>query len=330
MKFNNEQLLILENLDVAYDEYIRTRRQRSEVASSLTWKAIAGKDYLYRVTPLSRTSKSLGPRSAKTEQYFAEYMERRQVLTERQARLEARMRALSPLYRASRMPLIAADAGKLLREADVRGLLGDALLVIGTNTMAAYELEAQHRFATGLDATQDCDLSWTADRRTTLALHQRFTSPLNELFKAVDQTYTINLERTFQFRNADAYEVEILAAPSRLEAYPAGEQLRPLSLPSQEWLTRGKYVDQVVVDRGGMAARIVAPDPRWMALHKLWLSAQSDRNPLKKAKDHAQGIALSRAILTDLPHYPVDEAFLSSVDSPLKPFIPNAWKNAAA
>ncbi len=33
---------------------------------------------------------------------------------------------------------------------------------------------------------------------------------------------------------------------------------------------------------------MVCPDPRAFALHKIWMNAQPDRNPLKKQRDHNQ------------------------------------------
>src|SRR3546814_3951594 len=93
-------------------------------------------------------------------------------------------------------------------------------------------------------------------------------------------------------RNARAYEVELLVAPSRAETLSDRDQPRPIPLEEQEWLLLGRPVDQVVGCRDGSPARIVAPDPRWFALHKLWMSEQAKRNPLKRPKDRKQGLAL--------------------------------------
>jgi hypothetical protein len=52
-------------------------------------------------------------------------------------------------------------------------LLGSSLMVVGTNAMAVYEIEARIRFATaaGVDSTLDFDMTWVAAeaRQTTLA-----------------------------------------------------------------------------------------------------------------------------------------------------------------
>jgi hypothetical protein len=99
------------------------------------------------------------------------------------------------------------------------------------------------------------------------------------------------------------------------------ERPLPIPLPEQEWLLPGRRVDQVVPCRDGSAARLVVPDPRWFALHKLWLAKKPARNPLKRGKDRAQGIALLDAVAAAMPHYPLDADFVRSLPEALAP----AW-----
>src|SRR3546814_17576690 len=44
------------------------------------------------------------------------------------------------------------------------------------------------------------------------------------MLKALDPTFTINSERDFQARNAKAYEVELLVAPSRVATLGSKDQ----------------------------------------------------------------------------------------------------------
>ena len=73
------------------------------------------------------------------------------------------------MYRSLRLPRISSAAADLLREFDRHGLLGSGLMVVGTNAMAAYEIEAGLRFATasGVDGTLDFDMTWVAEARQT-------------------------------------------------------------------------------------------------------------------------------------------------------------------
>src|SRR3546814_6900216 len=115
------------------------------------------------------------------------------------------------IYRSLQLPMLDPEAGKILREADRRRLLGSHLMVVGTNAMPAYHIEAGGAIRDVPEETLDFDLAWTA------------VPPADELssvwmlLKAVDRTYTVNTERQFQARNAKAYAVEILAAPSTLD-----------------------------------------------------------------------------------------------------------------
>lgn len=321
MTFHDEQLRVLANLSTAYDSWLMGARLRAQYPHRLVWKTVSGADYLYEVLDGSGNARSMGRRSEATETLFAESDTARSSAKGRISGAETRMAQLWPIYRGLKLPLISEDAGDVLRQADVDGFLGRALVVVGTNTMPAYELEARERFATGLDATQDCDLAWMGDASIAMSISGEIKEPILALLKRVNSSYTVNSERPFQVLNNKAYEVEILLAPSLVSAYPAKEKIRPTPLPEQEWLLLGQRVEQVVFDRSAQPAKIIAPDPRWMALHKLWLADKPRRRLDKKEKDRNQGLALLNAIRCAMPHYPIDESFCESVPAELRRYL---------
>lgn len=217
------------------------------------------------------------------------------------------------LYRALRLPMVPAEAGKILREADRLRFLGNQAMVVGTNALVAYGLEANGFIRDAPDTTLDFDLALTGveadeDRPT-----------LWKVLKEADMTYSVKTERPFQARNAKAYEVEVLSAPSRIGGQVAQDRPRPIPLPEQEWLLNGRPVDRVVGVRDGGAARMVVPDPRWFALQKLWMAEKPQRDPQKKPKDLKQGIALLDAVWLAMRHYPLDNDFYEGLPDQLKP-----------
>lgn len=322
-KINDEQLRILANLESAYDAWLQAQRDLPSLKPWLAWRRSGGREYLYELRTRTGYGRSLGPRSPETEALHETYLARqreRETALERSRSLRDANDQLARQYRALRLPLIDEAAGEVLRAADLRRLLGKTLLVVGTNTMAAYEIEARHRFATGLDATADCDLTW-ADGTAAYAVAGDVSEPIMDMLKDADEMFTVNAEKPWQARNAKGYEVEILLAPSVAAHYPAREPLRPSVLPEQEWLLRGERVSHVVVDRGGTPARIVAPDPRWMALHKLWLADKPGRSRLKVDKDRAQGHALLAAVRAHMPQFPLDDAFARSLPDELRAYL---------
>lgn len=322
MPITPDGLRVLENAAVAYDGWIAARRELDALGPKLAWKTIQGRDYLY-ASYGSSGSKSLGARSPETEALAAADARRRGELESRVATTSERLAVIASEYRAHRLPRVHPMIGAICREADLRGILGSSLLIVGTNAMPVYEIEAQDRFAHGLDSTEDADFAWVRTGHLSLAGDGDGTlrMPFYSLLKAVDSTFTVNLEREFQARNAAQYEVELLVSPSAATTYPPTEPLRPIPLPEQEWLHRGRAVDHVLFDQKNLPARLVVPDPRWMALHKLWLADKPGRNPRKTAKDREQGQRLAAAVVRMMPGFPVDAAFRAEVPEELQRYL---------
>jgi hypothetical protein len=320
--FSDEQLRLLVNLEQQYGVWMDAERLLARLPYGLKWKTISGRDYLYEVSDRNGNGKSRGPRSTENEAIFDTYRQQKDSQGDRRDQSAARLAETCRIYRALRLPLLSSEAATILREADRRSLLESHLIVIGTNAMLAYAVEAGGRLVDAPDETQDFDMAWTARESEAEA------NPVWSMLKAVDKTYTVNTERTFQARNAAAYEVEILVAPSRAGGLGGRDQPRPVSLDEQEWLLEGKTVSHVVVARDGSPARIVAPDPRWFALHKLWMSGQKKRNPLKRSKDARQGTALLDAVSEVMPQFPLDAAFEAQMPPELTRYYAE-WKAAA-
>lgn len=317
--FSDEQARNLINIHQQYEVWRDAERALAEMPYNLRIKEVSGIAYLYELTDREGNMKSLGRLDDKKQAQFDAYKNNKE---EVKARIETSRKALAErtrIYRSLHLPMLDPEAGKILREADRRQLLGSHLMVVGTNAMPAYHIEAGGTIRAVPEETLDFDLAWTAEPPADEI------SSIWMMLKAVDQTYTVNTERPFQARNAKAYEVEILAAPSMIDGIFRKDQPKPIPLPEQEWLLLGRQVDHVVVARDNAPARIVAPDPRYFALHKLWMAEKPGRNPLKQPKDEKQGMLLLDAVAEAMPHYPMDDAFVSNLPSELCRHF-NRWK----
>lgn len=320
--FSDEQLRLLVNLEPQYEVWIEAERALEKLPYGLSWKQVSGKDYLYELIDRNGNAKSRGPRSPETEAFYERSRAKKEEAKNRRDQSWSRLAETGRLYRALRLPMLANEAANILREADRRSLLGSHLMVVGANAMAAYAVEAAGLIVGIPDETQDFDMAWTAQTSTGSNL-------LWTMLKAVDSTYTVNTERTFQARNAQAYEVEILAAPSTIGGMSIKDRPMPVPLDEQEWLLKGKMVSHIVVARDGSPARIVAPDPRWFALQKLWMAEQSKRSSLKRPKDAKQGTLLLSAVAENMPQYPLDAAFEAEIPEILRPYYAK-WKQEKA
>jgi hypothetical protein len=325
IQFNDEQLRVAVNLDQFYRTWIDASRELDRIGPRLQWKEIAGKFYLYRIQDRLGNGTSLGPRSKELDDMFAEYRTRKTAATAAESGAKIRMVESARLYRTLRLGMIASPAARLLQHLDRRGALGSYLMVVGTNAMPAYELEAGVRFAVGMDSTEDFDLAWAGREPMVMAVSD-VSATVFGLLREVDPSYTVNTERTFQARNAGAYEVELLVAPSLSSVVTlAKEPLCPIPLPEQEWLLLGNPVDRIVCGRDATPARIVAPDPRYFGMQKLWLSEKPGRDALKRPKDLRQGVAVLDAVERFMPQYPMDDAFADGLPEELAPLF-DRWK----
>ena len=262
-----------------------------------------------RILRQNRKRQEPGAQDAAPGNRLRDLLEEKANAADRVAKSAATLDQTCRLYRALRLPTIPSQTGAILREADRQGILGRSLLVIGTNAMAAYSLETCGEIRAPFE-TEDFDVTWTSDA-------ERSHSPFWTVLKAVDSTYAVNAERTFQARNAAAYEVELPVAPSRVKGLGKLEKPYPVPLPEQEWLLKGKTVSRVVVAKDGSPARLARPDPRWFALQKLWMSAQPKRNPFKRGKDEIQGMAVLDAVAETMPQFPLDAEFESGIPEEL-------------
>jgi hypothetical protein len=315
--FSDEQLRVLVNLEQRYGGWIEAEQTLFNLPYDLRRKEVGGRSYLYEITGRDGNGRSLGPWSRTNEDRLADFRQRK-------AEAKSRIQASWPevvetcrLYRALRLPMLASEAGAILREADRRRLLGSHLLVVGTNAVVAYSIEAGGLLQLP-DETYDFELTWAAAEREGTEL-------LWNLLKAVDPTFTVNTERTFQARNAKAYEIEILAAPSRAATMFRTDRPQPVPLPEQEWLLLGKPIEHIVGCRDNKPARIIVPDPRYFALQKLWLAKQAKRNPLKRPKDDRQGRVLLTAVSEAMPQYPIDRSFEASLPPELAELL-REWR----
>ena len=81
------------------------------------------------------------------------------------------------------------------------------------------------------------------------------------------------------------------------------DDLSPAEIRNLQWLLSSPKVRQIVIGEDGHPAMIIVPDPRAFAAHKIWLSTQYDRNPLKKNRDKVQALTIFQLVSGFLPQY---------------------------
>ena len=296
---------------------------------SLYWVDKQGADYLHVKNQSTDNGTSIGPRTADTEAQFAAFTQTKTELKSRIESFDAVILERAGLYRRLRLPSLPDRQAEILRKLDIEELLGNDLLVVGTNAFVAYELFIGAKLPTGNEETEDFDLAWCRGSKVSLATllgrdaeHKARTKTLFSVLKSIDSSYRISPRKPYQAVSSDGYEVELLAAPST-HPLPKNEAFDPMaSLVEQEWLLKGVAISVVVATLRGRAAPLVVPDPRWMALHKLWLADKPERRAGKKEKDRRQGNVLLDGVRYFLQaSHPLDIDFVMELPNELRVFF---------
>ncbi len=322
--FSTESQRVRANLEQSYVAWADAKRELDALPASMFWKTVGDVQYLAIKDVSDSNAKTHGRRDAAGEERLALYSQEKDRLTARIRALDAQVSERAGLYRRLRMPSILDRQAEILRRLDIEGLLGTDLMVVGTNAFIAYELACGARFPTGNEETEDFDMAWCRGSGASLASARQgdHRKSLFACLRSLDASYTINPKKPYQAVNQVGYEVELLAAPST-HPLPSEVAFEPMtSLVEQEWLLKGQPISVVVATIKGRACPLYVPDPRWMALHKMWLAEKPERNIAKRGKDQRQGNVLLDAVhyfLADV--YRLDVDFLMALPEELRPYF---------
>jgi hypothetical protein len=292
----------------AFDGFRQVEEQLSNYRGGMHWKRVSGADYLYRTHDRRGNAKSLGVRSAETERIHAEFTRRKASLAERQAELKATMLTQFRVNAALRLGTVPNEVADVCEALEQSGLMGKGLTVIGTNAMHAYGFLGGVRFDADIMATTDVDLLWDHKAKLSLASTSELSeSGLIGILQRADKTYEQDSKQRFRARASSGFMVDLIR---QMPQPPWAEEadrffdndLVATDIANMKWLLSAPRISQPVVAVNGRVFTMVAPDPRAYAAYKLWLSQQSDRDPLKKGRDLAQAKALIHLIGERLPH----------------------------
>jgi hypothetical protein len=222
-------------------------------------------------------------------------MTRRVELKERHVALSQRLAEMAPVNRALGLGRIPTITAKILRKLYDKGLLGKDLLVAGTNALWVYEAKAGVQFQSELVATNDADLLW--DPRHQLKLFQLSGLPrgILGLLEDVDSTFKKRSARDFKAMNKNGFSVDLLR-PEDLQFFKENRQrvtdftddLNGAPIFGLHWLLNSPRMSAYCIAEDGFSVFVPTFDPRSFALHKIWISMRTDRDPLKTSRDRDQ------------------------------------------
>jgi len=304
-EFQENQHRTLNRAVEAYQAYLETVQAGQPLKGGMHWKKIKGREYLYKYRDRYGRGHSLGPRSPHTERLWAEFGRQRREIT---AQLHARRRQVAEAARFCRAALIhrvPEPVVRILRRLTASDLTHAPFMVIDTHALHAFE------FAAGvfIDAPRGSPFWAGAVQGLTLAATAAVAPEvfLGRLRQA-DRSFQALPDEGLAAVNKTGFRVKVWRPPTgrppfRTMGQDASGGAAPAESGDLASLLGAPKFSQVVIGRRGDPVTMTVPDPRALALHKLWLSRREDRSLLEQTRDRRQAAALAELILRYLPQY---------------------------
>ena len=306
----------------------------------MAWKRRANQDYLYR--RIGRIEKSLGPRSPETEAIHSAFTGGKNELEQRQSGLHKSLEAMARVNRALGLGRVPNLMARILRRLDDARVLGEQVCVVGTNALFAYEAHVGIRFETSILATDDISLALDSRRNLTLTAKE-LPDGLLSLLKKVDRSFAPLGTDHFRAINDAGIMVDLITPepknpmtirPNRLRglggsmSMPAGSDLLATEVPRLEMIVDAPRFSSIAVSEDGLPVWISAADPRWWAAHKLWLSSEQSREPIKRQRDRDQARAAAEMLAKTWPDTDLSDTVLAAIPASVRQQLRDAVTDA--
>jgi len=293
-----------------YEAFIDAFRKSQSYRGGMHWKKAKGKEYLFKSRDRYGYGESLGPRSSQTEKILADFRSAKTRAKEQLASLKERLKEQARFCKAAMIQRVPRIVTRILVLLDQQNLLGRHVVVAGTNAMYAYEAAAGVFLDPPLMATMDMDILWDVRSGITLAGSDGMDrTGLIDILRKADRSFELMGPQSYRAVNRDGYMVDLIKPEPRQilkeeqRRMGGAGDLMAAEIRNLDWLILSPKFSRIVIGNDGYPARMVTPDPRSFALHKLWLSRQTDREPVKKPRDREQAKAVAQLVVRYLPQY---------------------------
>lgn len=308
-EYTDNQRRIFIDSEQIHTTYIQAFRQSQNYAGGMHWKKVKGREYLFKTIDRFGNGKSLGLRSVETERIFEQFQKKKKDSTSRLKTLKAKLNEQSRFCKAAKIQRVPRVVSKILRLLEKNRLLGNNVQIVGTNALYAYEAHSGVFLERAMTATMDMDVFWDIRPKLSLVFERDTNhSGFIGILKKADRSFEPIVPGGYRAVNQDGYMIDLIKPepkpPFKKELNQMGKQhdLMAAEIKNLQWLLSSPKFTQMVIGEDGLPAPMVTPDPRAFALHKLWLSKQDDREPMKKKRDYQQALTTFQLVTQFIPH----------------------------
>ena len=253
----------------------------------------------------------LGRRSEQTEKIAEDFRQSKQQVKERLKNLKEKLKRDEKLNKLEGIARAPKELVALLRKINELGL-DDKLIVIGTNSLYAYEARAGVMIEEAHLATHDIDILNRKDKGVSFmftALSE--TSTALELLQAIDKSFYQSPQAAYRFINKNGVWIELIVpAKNRMVSNNRSDFLSdvmPLEMEGLQWLENARLFKETIIGLDGKSATMTTIHPVEYAVYKNWLGQREERDFLKHTRDIEQSKLVTKIILEYMPNIDMEK-----------------------
>ena len=308
-RYNNLQIKQKYNSQMLYDTYLETlTRYNMQYRYKMLWqKHKDGYQLLAKENLKTKKREYLGRRNEEMEQIASSFRSAKQEIKERLAHLKDRLKRDEKLNKLEGIARAPKELIALFRKINELGL-DRKLIVIGTNSLYAYESKAGIIIEEEHLATRDIDILNRKDRGVSFLFNQlTHSDDAISFLHSIDKSFYQSPNVPYRFINKDGVWIELIT-PTKSSLYNQEvnrsffSDVVPLAMDGMQWLENSRLFTQSVIGEDGKSANITTVHPLEYAIYKNWLAKREDRDFLKHTRDIEQSKLVTKIILEYMPN----------------------------
>ena len=257
----------------------------------------------------------LGRRDENTEEIINNFRNSKLQIKERLKLLKERLKRDEKLNKLESIARVPKELIALLHKINELDL-DNKLIVIGTNSLYAYEAKVGIMIEESHLATHDIDILNRKDRGISFMFSKLSdTSTALELLQSIDKSFYQSLKVPYRFINNDGVWIELITSSVDIMHENSKSDffcdVLPLAMDGLQWIESARLFKETIIGLDGKSANITTIHPLEYAIYKNWLGQREDRDFLKHTRDIEQSKLVTNIIIQYMPNIDIPKEVLN-------------------
>jgi len=307
-EYNDLQIKQKLNSKMLYESYLEVLHiYNLQFRYKMLWqKHKDGYQLLAKENLKTKKREYLGRRDENTEEIIDNFRNSKLQIKERLKLLKERLKRDEKLNKLESIARVPKELIALLHKINELDL-DNKLIVIGTNSLYAYEAKVGIMIEESNLATHDIDILNRKDRGISFMFSKLSqTSTALELLQSIDKSFYQSPKVPYRFINNDEVWIELITSSVDIMHENSKSDffcdVLPLAMDGLQWIESARLFKETIIGLDGKSANITTIHPLEYAIYKNWLGQQEDRDFLKHTRDIEQSKLVTNIIIQYMPN----------------------------